>query len=583
MSNSATWARGDSARDPRSRPPVVEGAALGVAIVVGVTTLTTILACLFQSHPPAAPGDRTSWLSSVLASFRPLLATQWTTHLAVATVGLSLGLLFVMQWRWNKYHREISGQLANVSAELQRQTNQSKTELANARRNLVSTETARKELEARVVSLTESNTLLEGELDKRRRVESFLAQQRRELVRSKDVLELHVAAREEELARLQRRNELILNAAGEGICGLALDGTIAFANPAAASITGWQIDELVGNTEARIFRKTLTETTGNAAGRNADSTQPPVFFRKNGSFFLAEYIKTAITEAGTRVGHVLIFRDVTERRQAEQQLEEKAAELARSNAELEQFAFVASHDLQEPLRKILAFGDRLKSKCDDANLTEGRDFLERMQNAAARMQTLISDLLTFSRVISRVQPFAPVDLGVVVREVLSDLEVRIERCKARVEVGDLPTIDADPLQMRQLFQNLVSNALKFQSPGATPKVRIQARAITNPNGRSNANGAVRPHPENESGNWCELTVEDNGIGFDEKYLDRIFAVFQRLHGRQEYEGTGIGLAVCRRIVDRHGGVITARSKPGEGACFIIRVPFGPVEKAEVQA
>jgi PAS domain S-box-containing protein len=559
----------------------VEGAALGVAIVLAATTLIATVAYLFQNHPASA-ATQGGWLETVGQSFQALLAKSWTVHLAVGTSAASLALLFVMQLRVKKYHHETQEQLASAAAELQRCTNQSKAELANARRSLVSTESARKELEARVISLSESNALFESELDKRRRVESFLAQQRRELVRSKDVLELHVAAREEELAKLQRRNELILNAAGEGICGLALDGTIAFANPAAASITGWQIDELVGNTEERIFRKKLTETTAVQTGKNNDSTQPPVFYRKDGSFLLAEYIKTPIAESGATVGYVLIFRDVTERRQAEQQLEEKAAELSRSNAELEQFAFVASHDLQEPLRKILSFGDRLKAKCDAAQLTDGRDFLERMQNAAARMQTLISDLLTFSRVISRVQPFAAVDLGVVVREVLTDLEVRIERCKARVEVGELPIIDADPVQMRQLIQNLVSNALKFQAPGSTPKVRIQARAISNAAGRASA-AANRTKVDGEQMvDWCELTVEDNGIGFDEKYLDRIFAVFQRLHGRQEYEGTGIGLAVCRRIVDRHGGTITACSKPGEGACFIVKVPLRQAEKTEVK-
>ncbi|TAL06757.1 MAG: PAS domain S-box protein [Verrucomicrobia bacterium] len=427
----------------------------------------------------------------------------------------------------------------------------------------------------RAASLTEVNTTLESELNKRRRVESFLAQQSRELVRSKDVLELHVAAREEQLAKLQRRNELILNSAGEGICGVALDGTIAFANPAAASITGWPIEVLVGSSEEKIFRKRLTATDSDTKDVKADSTAPPLLHRQDGSCFLADYIKTPIAESGATVGYVLIFRDVTERRRAEQKLEEKAEELSRSNAELEQFAFVASHDLQEPLRKILAFGDRLKARCDEVNLGEGRDYLERMQNAAARMQTLINDLLTFSRVITRVQPFAEVNLNVVAREVLTDLEVRIERCKAQVEVGELPVMEADPVQMRQLIQNLVSNALKFQPPGATPRVRVAARRFHPANGLGKNDEAA---PE-----WCELTVEDNGIGFDEKYLDRIFAVFQRLHGRQEFEGTGIGLAVCRRITDRHGGTITARSKPGEGACFIIRLPLRQSPQPEVKS
>jgi PAS domain S-box-containing protein len=424
------------------------------------------------------------------------------------------------------------------------------------------------------------NAVLKEELDQRKRAELSLSIQREELVRSKDVLELHVQARTMEVRKLQRRNELILNAAGEGICGMAPDGTIAFANPAAASITGWQIEELVGNSADKVFGASLR----NGKPKDCLAETAETFYRKDGTFFLSECIMTPIEEGGTRVGDVLIFRDVTSRRKAEQALEEKALELARSNAELEQFAFVASHDLQEPLRKILAFGDRLKTKCDAAQLADGRDFLERMQNAAARMQTLINDLLTFSRVISRAQPFVPVNLDVITKEVLNDLEVRIEKSKAKVDVGELPTIDGDPTQLRQLIQNLVSNALKFQSPGASPVVRIQAKAITTSDARGHTTFVTKNG--NDASNACdayEITVEDNGIGFDEKYLEKMFAVFQRLHGRQEYEGTGIGLAVCRRIVDRHGGMITAKGKPGEGACFIIRLPARQAKTQEVKA
>jgi light-regulated signal transduction histidine kinase (bacteriophytochrome) len=172
-------------------------------------------------------------------------------------------------------------------------------------------------------------------------------------------------------------------------------------------------------------------------------------------------------------------------------------------------------------------------------------------------------------------PFVPVELAVVTKEVLNDLEVRVEKSGARVEVGDLPTIEADPLQMRQLLLNLIGNSLKFQPPGAAPLVKIQARLI-HPGGtgqtafltRLPANGDPIAAP----GSVCEIRVEDNGIGFDEKYTDKIFAVFQRLHGRAEYEGTGVGLAVCRRIADRHHGTITARSKPGQGATFIVTLP-----------
>ncbi len=234
-------------------------------------------------------------------------------------------------------------------------------------------------------------------------------------------------------------------------------------------------------------------------------------------------------------------------------------ELARSNRELESFASVASHDLQEPLRKITAFGDRLKSHFGEDLNDRGRDYLERMQNAATRMQSLIEDLLAYSRVTTRGQPFVAVSLARVTREVLSDLELRIERTGARVEVGELPTIEADPTQMRQLLQNLLSNALKFQRPGEVPRIRVEGQMM--PRGR-NGSGAV---------NRCQIRVQDNGIGFDEKYLDRLFKPFQRLHGQSAYEGTGIGLAICEKIAERHGGSITARSAPGQGTCFLVEL------------
>ena len=171
------------------------------------------------------------------------------------------------------------------------------------------------------------------------------------------------------------------------------------------------------------------------------------------------------------------------------------------------------------------------------------------------MHVLINDLLTFSRVTSKGQPFVPADLGQIAREVLSDLEVRVEQTGARVEIGDLPTVDADPLQMRQLLQNLLGNALKFHRDGEPPLVRVAGSVLTD-------GGPPR----------ARIVVADNGIGFDMKYLDRIFTPFQRLHGRQEYEGTGMGLAVCRRIVERHGGTLTAESTPGEGSRFLVTLP-----------
>ncbi|HRQ41904.1 MAG TPA: PAS domain S-box protein [Chloroflexota bacterium] len=227
-------------------------------------------------------------------------------------------------------------------------------------------------------------------------------------------------------------------------------------------------------------------------------------------------------------------------------------ELARSNQDLQDFAYAASHDMQEPLRKIQTFSDRLQVRYADQLDERGLDYLQRMQQAATRMQMLIEDLLTFSRVTTQARPFAPVDLHEVLTTVLTDLEMRIEDTNATIQLDPLPTIDADATQMAQLFLNLLSNALKFVAPGRPPVIHVSSQ----PADRSS----------------YTIMVSDNGIGFDEKYLDRIFGVFQRLHGRQEYSGTGVGLAICQKIVKRHGGHITAHSQPGEGATFIVTLP-----------
>ncbi len=260
---------------------------------------------------------------------------------------------------------------------------------------------------------------------------------------------------------------------------------------------------------------------------------------------------------GNCIGLVGVSSDISIRKEAEERLRLAAEQLRRSNLELQEFASVASHDLQEPLRKIQAFGDR------PALGENGRDYLERMQDAARRMQILLHDLLTLSRITSKAQPFQRVDLLKIVEDVVSDLEVRIEQTGARVEIGRLPSIDADAGQMRQLLQNLISNALKFHAPGLKPEVIISAKVL------DNAESLPGSMPGEE---LVQIMVRDNGIGFDERYLDRIFQVFQRLHSRSDFEGTGIGLAVCRKIADRHGGIISAKSSEGQGATFIVTLP-----------
>ena len=427
-------------------------------------------------------------------------------------------------------------------------------QLAESRRSEELSRQARTEANERAGRAEELNAKLRTELDQLKQAQKAFWQRRQELESSKTVLELHVQERTGELHKLQSRYELILNSAGEGICGLDLDGKATFVNPAASKITGWAISELIGKTEEEIFGKNEAAAGGASKSRTSGER---IFHRKDRTCLPVEYEKTLIHENGRELGAVLVFKNISERKRVEEAITQKAAELARSNAELEQFAFVASHDLQEPLRKIQAFGDRLKTKIKGEIAAEAVDYLERMQSAAARMRTLINDLLTFSRVIRKPEGFVPVELAVVAKGVLGDLEMRIEKSGAQLEVGDLPVVDADPVQMHQLLLNLLGNALKFQAPGAKPVVKIRSRAFRSLSGEQ----------------LCELSIEDNGIGFEEKYLEKIFTVFQRLHGRNEYEGTGVGLAVCRRITDRHHGTITARSQLGQGATFLVTLPL----------
>jgi PAS domain S-box-containing protein len=271
----------------------------------------------------------------------------------------------------------------------------------------------------------------------------------------------------------------------------------------------------------------------------------------------------------------LTITDITKRKRIEEKLQLYSAKLERSNRELQDFAQVASHDLQEPLRKILAFGDRLEKKAGQLLDEESRDYLKRMVNAAARMQILITDLMTFSRVESGAKAFVQTDLALIAKEVSADLETRIEQTGGRVEIEELPVIDADPIQMRQLLQNLIGNSLKYYRAGVPPVVRIYSQTLNERRRDSiTKSGGLAQQ-------LCQILVVDNGIGFDEKYLDRIFNMFQRLHKKGEYEGTGVGLAICRRIVDRHNGSITASSRPGEGTTFVVTMPVIQPKEVEV--
>ncbi|GEM_PF-589463 len=280
--------------------------------------------------------------------------------------------------------------------------------------------------------------------------------------------------------------------------------------------------------------------------------------------WIAHTCQPVFNAAGEFLGRRASNRDITGRKWTEKVLNKYAVELAHSNRDLQDFAYMASHDLREPLVLIQAFSERLRGRYAEVIPERGLEYLKRIETATTRMQELISGMLTYSRVTTKARPFEDVDLQKVVLGVLSDLELRIKESGAEVQVEELCRLKADPLQMRQLFQNLIANALKYCRPDLPPRVRISCERLLVAEGDG-------------STEFCRLVVADNGIGFELEDAEQIFGLFQRLHSRGQYEGTGIGLAVCKRIVERHGGSISAESAPGAGSKFIVSLPLdGPV-------
>jgi light-regulated signal transduction histidine kinase (bacteriophytochrome) len=275
-----------------------------------------------------------------------------------------------------------------------------------------------------------------------------------------------------------------------------------------------------------------------------------VFWRKDHSSFPVAYTSTPIKEDSKLVGAVVTFRDITERKLAEENLARAMADLARSNAELEQFAYIASHDLQEPLRMVASFvqllGQRYKGKLDG----DADDFINYAVDGANRMQILINDLLAYSRVGRRGKEFKEVSCEIVLDQAMSNLQNLIEQSGAVVTRNSLPVVKGDDIQLMQLFQNLIGNAIKFSRDRA-PHIQVAA--------------------ERRVDDWC-FYVRDNGIGIESEYFERIFSIFQRLHDRRQYPGTGIGLAICKKVVEHHGGRIWVESEPGTGSTFYFTLP-----------
>jgi two-component system, LuxR family, sensor kinase FixL len=366
-------------------------------------------------------------------------------------------------------------------------------------------------------------------------------------------------------------------------------GIVQSFNKAAERIFGYPANEVIGNNVNMLMPSPYREEhnsyldnylrTGNrkiiGIGREVPGS------RKDGSTFPL-YLAVSEALVGNRRLFTGIVRDITERKKAEEDLqraknelegrvEERTAQLMasnvrleRSNRDLEEFLFVASNDLQEPLRKIQILNDRIKASYCGPLDEKGRNHFEKMLKEAKRMQDSLQALLSYSRIATKAGPFIMIDLNRAIRDAIRDLEVFVEITHARIEIGDLPAIEADPVQIHRLFQNLVDNSLKFRGV-ESPVIRIHSQTIR----ESSEEQDTGSHFEK----LCRIIIEDNGIGFDEKYLERIFMPFKRLHARSSpYEGTGMGLTICRKIAEVHGGTITAGSTPGKGATFIVILP-----------
>lgn len=403
------------------------------------------------------------------------------------------------------------------------------------------------QMEAYIEKMKASN------LDQAQTLEEFAALEEELRRQNEELLQAHTAL------EIERKRYLTLfEFAPDGYLVTDYNGTIKEINHTAVEMFGKATDWLIGRPlvsciarEDRDAFREMFDTLRRSKGKLV--WEQRIRVNDSPAFHAEISVSPEPAFEGKGISFLWLIRDISERKRMESELQESVVRLDTLNKELQQFASIASHDLEEPLRKIRMFADMVEKEYGESLVGRARDYFSRIQKGAERMSALLEGLLHYSRVTTRARPFSPSDLTRIAQEVVSDLDFFIERKHGNVEIEDLPTAEVDEAQVRQLFQNLISNALKFND-GEHPHVRIY--------GDSSSDGE------------CRIMIEDNGIGFDERYLDRIFQPFQRLHGRgSSYPGTGMGLAICKKIVERHGGSITARSKPGDGATFIVTLPL----------
>lgn len=398
------------------------------------------------------------------------------------------------------------------------------------------------------------------DLSEKKRTETELQAKNEELLK-----------RNEELRRSEERyHRMVSEVQDYAIILLSEDGTIENWNKGAEQIKGYKAEEIIGKNFSIFYteedlKNNLPQQLIQRARQEGKANHEGWRVRKDGTVFWGNIVITCLHDANNNViGFSKVTRDLSTQKNSEMELQEKNKELEAMNQELASFAYVSSHDLQEPLRKIQTFASRIL-ETENENLSErGKDYFQRMQNAALRMQTLIEDLLTYSRTNTAEKNFERVDLNTLLDEIKNELSESIEEKKAIIKASPLPTLEVVPFQFRQLLINILGNALKFSKPDTPPIITINADIVKG--------NTIKGSHAIRNKNYHHIAITDNGIGFEPEHSLRIFEVFQRLHGRNEYGGTGIGLAICKKIMDNHGGMITAQSELDKGATFHLYFP-----------
>ncbi len=426
-------------------------------------------------------------------------------------------------------------------------------------------------------NLLRSNNSLASEIEERKETEKELLQVKEnleqtvnhrtaELRQSNDSLDRRVKEQQRIEAALVSINDefiQIFNSAPDGMHVVDKNHTVIRVNRAYSTLLGKQPEEIQGRKCYDSFAGKLCHTEQCPLNQIIKGVER-VEVEANKTKANGETVPCLITATpfhdpkGRLSGIIVVTRDISNWKNIEDSLSATARNLRRRNAELEDFAHVISHDLQEPLMLIKSFSERIRKKCTDELPESGHKYLEHIEHATQRMKSLIDGLLLYSRVTSKANPFEKVDLQEITKSVLEDLTLKIEIHNAIISVDQgLPSIEADPLQMRQLMQNIIGNSLKYHHPRRPPEITIQCV----------------PFPDTiHSQTHIRFSITDNGIGFDKKYKNQIFDIFQRLHTRQQFQGTGIGLSICKKIIERHRGTITAEATPKQGATFTITLP-----------